>query len=1133
MAGVVDPKAEAEARARHAEVSSAFLRCQGLSGGAREVVLAGLDARLRREVEELLAAETADDALSDQRIEGRDPLVPWIATAAESEEPLPERIAGFRVLRRLGAGGMGVVYEAEQEAPRRRVALKLVRPGLAHGERLRRFRLEAEALGRLQHPGIAQIFDFGTADLGQGEQPFFVMELVEGRPLLVHAAEARLDRRARLALVAELCDAVQHAHERGVVHRDLKPDNVLVDTAGRAKVLDFGVARVRAGAVPLTTIHTAQGQIVGTLTHMAPEQLEGDPDAVGPAADVYALGVIAFELLTGCLPHEVAGLSITAAVRRITEVEAPRLGRLDHALRGDVETIVAKALEPYPARRYVTAAAFASDLRRHLAHEPIAARPAGPLTRGLKFTRRHPGLVGGTTAAILALGIGLAFAWDFALDARARRCEAEAASYRHALTSVSGTLAHPAGEVERNLLLEAPENLRGWEWHYLRARTADPTTLLAPAPLGTLLPFVRCATIDGMPLLACALAADPERKHSRLEVYDLERERVVYSLDLSAGRSVLGLGLSAAGELTWIESNGTETVARRIVLPSGEETLTRRLEGTGFSLSDDGHRLSSKRSPRDPANLTDLDTARTHEPSPQKNEVYLPPIAHEADLTLNVVATGEELLRLPRASGKLFASAGRLVTHGENLSLRVWDTGARPVREILSAKSDFHVDCCDLQGRALAILDWSGMLTEYLLDGSGAVTELARPGSGIAYWCPGGEHLVLQIHSQIHSSGLRALDTTLPRDNVVTRHASYAYDIAVNPSLGLVATAGWDGYASQPGGLRLLDLDSGAEVLRLGNDSWIGQWVSWLPRTGGFVVTGLVRMEGGVGAGTVRRIDVVRGEVVWEVGQGRVQGLACSPDGTSVAISRNYGELALLDAADGREHWRLFTTVGNELERSLAWSPDGALLAGVDRRGPSVVLIDPRAGAEVRRWPFPPNHDLSTLAFSFDGRLLATASQEGEVRMWNPRTGEAVGTPLPHDESLLVMAFHPDGTRLVTGGRSGIVHVWSLETHEELLRLTGHTAYVHALTWIDEGRTLLSASGDGTVRRWSMRTVRELAAARKEYDRLASALQPRVDAFLAGDPAPEETAAWLETCSASPRERQVARHLVARARLSR
>ncbi|NNE43581.1 MAG: serine/threonine protein kinase, partial [Gemmatimonadetes bacterium] len=322
---------------------------------------------------------------------------------------------------------MGAVYEARQDQPRRSVALKVIRGGLFSAEQLRRFEIEAEVLGRLQHPGIAQIYEARTAETGSGaRQPFFAMELIRGLPLTRYCDRNSLGVPERLRLLADVCDAVQHAHQRGVIHRDLKPANILVDETGQPKILDFGVARATDEDVRNATVQTDVGQIVGTLPYMSPEQAAGDPAALDTRSDVYALGVIGYELLTGRLPHDLSTRSLPEAVRVIQYDEPASLGGHDGAFRGDVETIFAKALEKDRDRRYASASGLEADLRSFLEDRPISARPPSRIYTLRKFARRNRGLVAGASAVFVALVVGLLFSVHFARQAVRSAEEAEA-----------------------------------------------------------------------------------------------------------------------------------------------------------------------------------------------------------------------------------------------------------------------------------------------------------------------------------------------------------------------------------------------------------------------------------------------------------------------------------------------------------------------------------------------------------------------------------------------------------------------------------------------------------------------------------------------------------------------------------
>ncbi len=340
------------------------------------------------------------DSLSERSVE---------TIAAPAIPPsLPQRIGRYRLIGVIGYGGMGAVYKAVQDSPRRIVAVKVMKQGISSRSALRRFEYESQLLGRLHHPGIAQVYEAGMHDDGTGGVPYFAMEYIADATTFTQYANAKkLRTRERLELFAKVCDAVHHGHQKGIIHRDLKPENILVDSSGEPKIIDFGVARATDSDLAVTTMRTEVGQLVGTVPYMSPEQIEADPHDIDTRSDVYGLGVVLHKLLTGELPYDLSGTPVYEATRIIREQPPIRISTFDRTLRGDIETIVLHALEKQRDRRYQSAAELAQDICRYLNHQPISARPPSLVYLMTTFTKRNKVLVTGIAAVFVALGLGI------------------------------------------------------------------------------------------------------------------------------------------------------------------------------------------------------------------------------------------------------------------------------------------------------------------------------------------------------------------------------------------------------------------------------------------------------------------------------------------------------------------------------------------------------------------------------------------------------------------------------------------------------------------------------------------------------------------------------------------------------
>ncbi|MFN3242304.1 MAG: protein kinase domain-containing protein [Planctomycetota bacterium] len=428
MSSAADPQ-------RFRRVQELFDQALDLNADERTAFLqraCGDDDALLEEVRSLLAADDAPDWTASETTQ---------AFATSWSLPAGARIGSFTIVRSIGEGGMGAVYEATQERPQRTVALKTLRAGSDSAKSRRRFEYESELLGRLQHPGIAQIYEAGTFHDGDREVPFLAMEmLADARDLDHHVAARQLPATEILRLFADVCDAVQHAHQHGIVHRDLKPSNLLVDQDGRVKVIDFGIALALDTDEVRRTLRTETGVILGTLAYMSPEQLAPDGGSPDARTDVYSLGVLMFQLLTGRLPHDLDTLPVPTALAVIAERDLPRLAL--YGLRGqepvqrELDWILQKATERDVAMRYQTVAELGADVRRFLDDKPLEVGPPSTSYRLRKFVRRHRTAVLGAALTLIALVAGTiatAIGWHRAVLAEqvadAKRLELEQVTF--------------------------------------------------------------------------------------------------------------------------------------------------------------------------------------------------------------------------------------------------------------------------------------------------------------------------------------------------------------------------------------------------------------------------------------------------------------------------------------------------------------------------------------------------------------------------------------------------------------------------------------------------------------------------------------------------------------------------------
>jgi WD40 repeat protein/serine/threonine protein kinase len=1070
--------------------------------------MCGADAVLRHRIEELLKEHFSNDRL----LAG--PAIESDRGSAPASEPptragVSLRIDRYKLLEKIGEGGFGEVWMAEQHEPvKRRVALKIIKPGMDSRQIVARFEGERQALAIMDHPNIARIFDAGTTESGR---PYFVMELVCGVKITEYCEQNQLPTLERLKLFIVVCQAIQHAHQKGIIHRDIKPSNILVtlhDGVPAPKVIDFGIAKATQQNLTDETVFTQFLQFMGTPAYISPEQAQMSGLDVDTRTDIYSLGVLLYELLTGKTPFDnrellASGLdamrriiwekapvrpSTVLARQRITEASsAPRPTSIDR----DLDWIVMKCLEKDRTRRYATANGLSADLQRHLTNEPIVARPPSAIYRLRKASQRHKVAFTATIAVVLALVFGSALsAWQAVVATQSKR-DALLASSK---AEVARKEAEASRQAEASIRLEAERQLyaanmnlaqQAWERNnFGRIRRLLDATTTHPERGFEWYYWQRQAHLDLRTFRGHRQRVwSATFSNDGLRVLTASDDLTAKIWDATSGQELLTL----AGHTDWVRDAAFSPDGGRVVT-AGKDFSARLWDAaTGQELLTlNGHR----------------DSIRSVEFSPEGDRI----VTASQDGTAKVwdAATGKNILTIRGQAHWVFSASfapdgKRIATGGDDQTIRIWD--ATTAQELLTLKGhratvrsvSFSPDgrrlvsaSEDETAKVWAVADGQQVLS--LVGHSGVVFSAhfspdsrrivtagwdrvakiwdAATGQELktlrghesevcsAVFSPDG-HLVLTADRDATAKLWSISDNAGPL--VLAGHRRQTLAVACSPDNQWLATGGDDGLVkvwSAPAGelAGTLEGHTGAvQALAFSSD---GQQLAscsqdesvrlWRPQTGQALIS-------------------------WRSLSGVITSIAFTPDGLNLVTAGSAGQVIVWQAGTG--HKLLALARSPVPVYSARFSPDGRRLAIASEQGAKVY--DAVTGLELFALA-PESVAVHSVDFSPNGQWIVTAGEDMKATVWDTSSGAYHATLSGHSAVILSVLFSPDGKRILTGSADRSVRLWDL-AGSELLTLTEHNSDPAPIAFSPDGTGVATGDLAQTARVWRSATLREVA----------------------------------------------------------